>query len=406
VNKKALSGIKVLECAELISGPYCAKMLDDLGAEVLKVERPMVGDRSRHLGPFSQDIPHPEQSGLFLYLNTNKKGITLNLETTTGVRLFKELVERSDVLVENTTPGTLPDLGLGYDEIEKINPRLVMASITPFGQTGPYRRYMSSELVTFHMSGLGYETPRATERISPDRPPLKGGGHFAEFFAAVNAAAAIAAALYARRANGLGQYIDISAQESLIPLLRRPIALYQYEQRVASRLGYTWKVAPHHFMRCKDGYIFASVVEEHQWSRMVEVMGNPDWGRDDRFRDGPSRLEHWNVLEPLLGGWLLQRTKDEVLQETQAQGIPFAPVNTVKDLMDSPHLQARDFFAEVNDREDGPVTMPGVPYKFSVTPPLAPQPAPRLGEHNREVFCDLLGYSKCELVKLRETGII
>ncbi len=407
MSKEALSGLRVVEYADLISGPYCAKMMADLGAEVIKVERPDVGDQARHWEPFQDDHPDRERSGLFLFLNTSKKGITLDVTTPTGMQCFRKLIERCDVFIENNPPRVMEELGLTYAELSKINPKLVMVSITPFGQDGPYRDYKANELVTFHMSGLGYETPRATDPKLTHLPPLKGGGYFAKFFAAVNAAGAAMAAVHAARRDGVGQHVDISEQQCLAPLLRRPLAIYAYDdKKIVTRFMHTWKVAPHHFMKCKDGDIFASVVEEHQWTNLVEVMGNPEWAQDPRFLDGPGRLENWALLEPHLSKWLLERTKDQVWRETQAKGIPFAPVTTVEDLRQSPQLQAREFFIAVEHPEMGQTVLPGAPYKFSETPFRVTKAAPLLGEHNEEVLCGLLGYTKMDLVKMGETGIV
>ncbi len=176
----ALYDLKILEYAQFISGPYCAKLMADLGAEVIKVEAPGLGDRARRYGPFPQDIPHPEKSGLFIYLNSNKKGITLDLHTTTGMKIFKELVRWADILVENNPPQFMKRLRLNYETLKEVNPRLIMISITPFGLTGPYRDYKTTELITFHMSGLGYETPGSVD--DPEKePPLKAAGHQASF---------------------------------------------------------------------------------------------------------------------------------------------------------------------------------------------------------------------------------
>lgn len=391
MSKQALANLRVLEFAELISGPYCSRLLADLGAEVIKIERPDGGDRARTWAPLQENLPESEQSGLFLFLNVNKKSVTLDVETPQGMAAFRELIAKTDIFVENNPPALMERLGLTYAELSKINPRLIMVSITPFGQTGPYRDYKSTELVTFHMSGLGYETPRAVDPKLVDNPPLKGGGYFAGFFAAVNAAGAALAALYARRRDGVGQAIDISEQQCLIPLLRRAVAIYLYDGRIATRFMHTWKVAPHHFMQCKDGYVFASIVEEHQWERLVEVMGNPEWAKGEVFQDGASRLEHWDQVEPFLSEWLMQRTKDEVWRETQAQGVPFAPVNLISDLLQSPHLLERQFFLSVPNAAGESVVIPGTPYKFSETPARVAGPAPRLGEHNAEILGERLG---------------
>jgi crotonobetainyl-CoA:carnitine CoA-transferase CaiB-like acyl-CoA transferase len=405
MEKEALSGIRVLEYAQLVAGPYCAKMFADLGAEVIKIEQPGVGDQARHLEPFLNEIPHPERSGLFLYLNTNKKGITLNLETVTGVNLFKELIEISDIFIETPPPRQLEELGLGYNVLKEVNPKLVMVSISPFGQTGPYKDYRTSDLVSFHMSGFGYLNPRGA--TDANRPPLKAGGRLADFFAALNAAGAALCALHARRLTGLGQHVDISRQECIIPMLRRPLTAYFYRDRqISSRLTRSWRIAPNDLMPCKDGYVFVSAVEEGQWQRFVELMGNPDWAKDPRFQNRISRTENWEVLEPLITAWLMKHTKEEISRTAQANRVPISPVNTAGDLFKSRHLNTRGFFVEIDHPEAGKLKYPGAPYRLSQTPWRLKRRAPLLGEYNEEVYCDLLGHSKRELVKMREAGVI
>jgi crotonobetainyl-CoA:carnitine CoA-transferase CaiB-like acyl-CoA transferase len=379
-------------------------MLADLGAEVVKIEPPGRGDRAREAGPFPQGVPHPERSGLFLYLNSNKRSVTLDPTRPPGQRLLARLVEWCDVLVEGPPGARLRDVGLGYETLASRRPELVMVSITPFGDTGPYRRYTSSELVTFHASGLGYVTPRGA--TDPAKPPLKAGGRLAEFFAGLNGAVAAVAALLARRRTGRGQHVDVSKQECLLPMLRRDLAAYAYDGEVASRLMRSWKIAPNDIVPCKDGYVFIAAVEEVQWQRLVDLMGKPDWAADPRFQDRLGRAEHWESLKPLVEAWTLERSKAEICQAAQASRIPISPVSTAADLLASRHLAAREFFVKVDHPDAGGWPYPGAPYRFAATPWRVRRPAPRLGEHNREVYGDWLGHSDEELATLRLTGVI
>ena len=229
-----LSGLKVVEYCEFVSGPFCTKMLADLGAEVIKIERPE-GDEARRRGPYLHDDPNPELSGLFLYHNTNKKGVTLNLESEKGREIFKELAKGADVLVEDTRPGTMESYGLDYSVLKELNPSLIMASITPFGQTGPYRDYKSYYLNTYHASGAGYVLPAASPNA--DREPIKGGGYVGESDIGVYAATGIMGAVYWRECGGTGQYIDISRQEALMCLERMNIVRYYMIGKSPSRVG-------------------------------------------------------------------------------------------------------------------------------------------------------------------------
>ncbi len=401
---EALGSVRVLEYAQSVSGPHCAKMLADLGAEVVKIEPPAGGDRTRRAGPFPQGVPDPKRSGLFLYLNANKRSVTLDPTSSAGRRLFEELVERCDVLVDSWPGARLGDIGLGYEALAVRCPRLVMVSITPFGDSGPYRAYKASELVTYHVSGLGYVTPRGA--TDPARPPLKAGGRLAQFFAGLNGAVATMAALLARRRTGRGQHVDVSQQECLLPMLRRDVAAYCYGGEVASRLMRSWKIAPNDIVPCKDGHVFIAAVEETQWQRLVDLMGRPAWAADGRFRDRLGRAEHWDSLKPLIEAWSLQRSKAEICQAAQASRVPISPVNTAADLLASPHLAARGFFVDVEHPGAGAGPYPGAPYRFAATPWRIRRPAPQLGEHNAEVYGEWLGHSPEELVTLRRTGVI
>jgi len=238
MSESALTGVKVLEYCELVSGPYCGKLLADLGAEVVKIEKPKVGDEARERGPFLNDIPHPERSGLFLYLNTSKLGITLDPETPIGKKIFTELVKDSDVLIEDTAPGTMELLELGYDILREINPSLIMTSVTPYGQTGPYRRYKAHHLNIYHMSGQSHFSFDGKRR--PDKPPAKGGGYVGDYDAGLSGAVATLAALYKRNLGSIGQHIDVSRQEALISLDRVDIGTFANDAEAKRRRGGLW----------------------------------------------------------------------------------------------------------------------------------------------------------------------
>ncbi len=224
MNSEALSGLKLLEYSEFVSGPYCGKLLADLGAEVIKIEKPGLGDKARSWGPFPQDIPHPEKSGLFLDLNTNKSGVTLNVESAMGVKIFKELVKRVDIVIENNPPQEMERLGLDYESLHQINPLLVMTSITPFGQTGPYRDHKACDLISFHISGEAYVNPADGVDDIEQQPPLKGPMHRGDSMAGLTAAVCTMSAVFARQVTGQGQHVDLSEQEALSSIMRANLA--------------------------------------------------------------------------------------------------------------------------------------------------------------------------------------
>ncbi|MDY6893614.1 MAG: CoA transferase [Chloroflexota bacterium] len=404
MEQQALAGLNVVEYSHFITGPFCTKLMADLGAEVIKIEEPGSGDDARARGPYPNDTPHPEQSGLFLYLNTNKFGITLNPRTTPGAQIFKDLIREADILVESSHPGVLEELGLGYETLIQLNPRLIMTSITPFGQTGPYRDYKSCDLVNFHMSGIGRGIPMDVEHPEQE-PPLKAGGHQSHFLSGMTAAMITVSAVLGRQATGQGQHIDLSEYETMAFGIARDIATYSHETiiptRSQSRLSGFGT-----FLACRDGYIQLYCTNERQWRDFIEVMGNPEWADDEMFKDAHSRATNWAMLEPLLLKWTMERTQDDIHHAIQSNHVPCSPVNTMAEVLNSNQLAAREFFIETDHPETGKVTYPGTPCHFSATPAHVPRPAPLLGQHNEQILCQRLGYTKQELVHMRETGVI
>jgi len=403
VVESALSDLKIVEYADFISGPFCAKLMADLGAEVIKVEPPS-GDKARRSGPFPGDAPHPERSGLFLYLNTNKLGITLNLDSTAGVKIFKELIKQADIFIENYPPSLMKELGLGYETLAQVNPRLVVTSITPFGQSGPYRNYKATNLVSMHMGGIGYYTPGAVDNLETE-PPLKGGGHQAHFIAGLIAALMSLSGIFMRKSTGLGQHIDLSEHEAVAFNILRDMAGYTYEKIVPSRLKSQVR-AFGNFLPCKDGYVQLYSTDDRQWRGFVEAMGNPAWAEDERYRDTPSRTANWDSLEPRIIEWASQRSKEEIYQTVQPKHAACAPVNTIDEVLRSRQLASRAFFIDIDHPDTGKLKYPGAPCKFSQTPFQIVRLAPRLGQHNEEVLGQRLGYTHQELVDMKGSGVI
>ena len=399
--EQALAGVRVLEYCEMVSGPYCAKLLADLGAETIKIEKPEIGDEARRRGPFLNDIPHLERSGLFLYLNTNKLGITLNLETPTGKKVFTELVSDTDILIEDTTPGTMERLGLGYETLKEVNPSLIMTSITPYGQTGPYREYKAHHLNTYHISGQAHFS--YTNTMHPDQPPVKGGGYVGDYDAGLSGAVVTMAALYKRNLSGVGQHIDVSKEEALISLDRVDIDTFANEGAAATRnrRGMLGGLMP-----CKDGYVVIVAPQQHQWKALVELMGNPEWAQGEKCKDEFTRAENAAELQPLIEEWMRQHTREEIYHRGQSFSCPVGPINSAADVFNSPQIKEREFFVEIDHPEAGRLSYPSVSYKFSETPWQASRAAPLLGEHNQKVYCSRLGYTEEKLAEMKASGII
>jgi len=385
----------VLDLSENISGPYCAKLLADYGAEVIKVERPGGGDAARSIGPFLKDEPHPEKSGLFLYLNTNKKGITLNLKDRSGQGILKRLVQQADVLVQNYEPRLLPGLGLCYEELEQVKPGLIMTSISYFGQTGPYRDYKGSEMIALALGGLMYMTG------APDREPLKGSGFQAEFQAGLNAAVAAMTALYFREATGQGQHIDVSVMEVVASILEAAVLNHEYNGTVRGRAGARHHSAyPSTILPCRDGY--------------VHVHASTDWEAFSRFMEAPGLLDpkfegahrlYADEMDELMLPWLLAHDADEIFTSAQTWRFPFAKVLDIDELLEDVQYKDRGFWVEVDHPIAGWLTYPGAPFKMEETPWKAGR-APLLGEHNEEIYCGRLGFTREDLVLLRESGVV
>jgi len=399
-EERALAGLKVVEYGSGISAPFCAKLMGDLGADVLKVEPPE-GDEARQHGPFPGDVPHPERSGLYLYLNTNKRGVTLNLETPTGRDLFLRLLRDADVLVENNPPSAMERLGLSYPALEAVHPALVMTSITVFGQTGPYRDYRGYDIQASAMAGVTAVNGRA------DREPLAPPYGLMDYAGGLYGCAATLVALLERDVSGAGQQVDIATADCVAAL---HTGLYIMEGitgvKKVSRKGWG-EVFPLGLFRCKDGFISMSAPQVAQWVRFVKIMGEPEWTRNPRYRDRRAMAnEYPQEVEALMAPWLMQHTREEVFTRCREQHVPFAPVRTIDEVLDDDHLKARGFFAQLSREDVGALPVPGGPYRLSETPWAVSRPPPRLGEHNEEVFCQGLGLGRGELAALRRARII
>ncbi len=399
---KALGHLKVLELCNLVSGPYCTKLLADLGAEVIKIEPPSVGDKARHRGPFLNDIPHPERSGLFLYLNTNKSGITLDIKTSKGRGILKQLIKQADIFVEDNPLKIMKELGLTYQELKKINPRLVMVSITPFGQTGPYRDYKAHEMNLYHAGGEGYLLPIQSPDLT--REPVKAGGLVGDCICGLSSAIATLAAAYNMKETGAGQYIDVSKQDVLMTMVQLDIAMYVNNGIIRDRLRRPILMPIP--TECQDGYVMISVLTDREWRDLIKLMGNPQWAQDARFDKWLNRHLYADEINPRIREWAKTQKKEELFHKLQASALAGVPVNTSEDLVKSPQLEARGFFAEVKHSSAGKLKYPTVPYKFSGTPCRMERAAPLLGQDNELIYCGSLGYTKEELIALKESGVI
>jgi crotonobetainyl-CoA:carnitine CoA-transferase CaiB-like acyl-CoA transferase len=372
---QGLDGVKVIELGHMVSAAYATKLMADLGAEVIKVEEPG-GDVARQRGPFPNGVPDPEQSGLFLYLNTNKHSVVLDLPGERQTLL--ELVAEADIVLHNYAPARMAGLGLDYASFRARNPRLVMCSVTPFGLSGPHKDYAAYELTVAHGGGWAWLSPGGSDR--PELPPLKAAGHQADFQIASAAATATLAAYSMALQTGLGEHIDFSGQAYIASFVDISAPNYTYQEQVATRLGqralYPWGIFP-----CQDGLMFLVVGEEDQWQRLVDLMGNPEWAEWEIFQGVANRGKNQDVLRTYLADWIKDWKVEELFRVGQERRICFAPVFSMAQLAEQEQLRARGFFVDVNHPQAGRLTHLGAPYVLDSPWWKLRRPAPLLGEH-------------------------
>jgi crotonobetainyl-CoA:carnitine CoA-transferase CaiB-like acyl-CoA transferase len=401
----ALAGIRVLDLTHHIAGPHCTKLLADFGADVLKIERPPAGDPARRAGPFYKDVPHPETSALFLHLNTNKRSLTLNLKTAEGQRIAHRLVERVDVLVENFRPGVLARLGLDIATLHRINPRLVVTSISNFGQTGPYRDLRASEITLFAMGGPMNITGHR------DHEPLKLGGNVVQYHAGSVAAYATLLAVYAvEGGRAQGEHIDVSIYETQAGFRdRRTIYLtaHAYTGEIGRRPE--TGVRPGAGVRpAADGYVNITAFGAARFPRFLHMIGREDLLDDPRVQNPAFLLQYPELAQEIENSylaWLMAHTKREAAAIAQAHRLLAAPVNEIKDLLEDPAFAERGAFETIDHPYTGPQRYPGRPFIMSATPRPPARRAPLLGEHTVEVL-EELGYSREDIGRLRAQEVI
>lgn len=390
---QSLKGLKILDLSEFASGSYCTKMFTGWGAEVIKIENPNCGDIARTIGPFPGDEPDPEKSVLYLYLNTGKKSITLNLKTATGVKIFKEIVKDADVLVENYEPGTLPNLGLGYEILKKINPGLIMTSISGFGQTGPYRNYKQKPIIEFALGGQLYIGGQ------PEKEPIYSPALLPDYMGGLYGFSGTMLALHARNKTGVGQYVDVSVMECMAGTHQFTLTWPEYSGQLQERPGWIAPVLP-----CKDGYvIYSGVRTEIALSAMLadrmEIVEDP------RFQTRETRSDHEMELEAILTEGFKKRTRKEILDACALWREICGYIATVDEVLDNPQYKDRGFWAEIDHPCTGAFKYPGTPAHMTETG-YSTERAPFLGEHNEEIYSGRLHYAKEEIVLLRENGAI
>jgi crotonobetainyl-CoA:carnitine CoA-transferase CaiB-like acyl-CoA transferase len=399
-----LEGIRVVDLTRALAGPYCTMMLGDLGADVIKVERPGRGDDSRGWGPpFVGEPygPYPGESAYFIAANRSKRSATVNLKSPEGQEIVRRLAGVSDALVENFRTGVLDQMGLGYADLHAVNPRLVYCSISGYGRTGPYAERPGYDFIIQAEGGMmGITGPE-------EGPPYRVGVPIVDITSGMFAATAILAALRARDLTGEGQLVDISLLDTQVALLANVGSNYLVGGAEPRRLGNAHpNIAPYEALRARDRWLAVAAANQRQWSTLCDVIGRPDLKDDPRFATNGARVSNRPALVEALGQAFAGRDAEAWLAELREAGLPCGPINTVPDVFAHPQAQARGLALETEHPTAGPVRLAGFPYKLSGTPAEVRQPPPLLGEHTGEVLRDLLGYSAEEVAGLRERKVV
>lgn len=408
-----LKNYRILDLSRIWAGPYCTKLLADMGAEVIKMESLRVYDS--HRGPVSPApgiAAYPDadpgedpwnRNGWFNCLHMSKYGITLELTHEAGRKVFEQLVSISDVVVENFRQGTLERLGYSYEVLKKINPDLIYVSMPAFGNSGPWQGYVAYGIGQEQLCGMAHMTGYR------DEGPMKSGINHGDPITGAHAAGVVLAALRYRKRTGRGMFVDVSQQESAVSLIGGEVLAYQITGQEPERLGdRSPYFAPHNVYPCagEDRWITIAATSDEEWARLATAIGHPELVDDPRFAALESRIRNQDELDDIISAWTSSREMYQIALELQEQGIPTGPVLRGPDLLQDPHYQDRNTFNEVTHSQVGPKWYPGFAWRMSATPGQVHWPSPTLGEHNHLIYSQLLGLTDQEITGLEETGVI
>ena len=396
-KKGALDGIRVLDMTRVLAGPYCTLLLGDMGAEIIKIEVPGSGDDSRKYPPFIG-----AESAYFMNLNRNKKSLTLDLKASEGKSIFMDLVQRSDVLIENFRPGTLDDLGVGYAKLKTTNPNLVYSSISGFGHSGPYKDLPGYDIIGQAMGGIMSVTGW------PDSPPTRTGTAIADILAGLCAAIGILSSLIAIRNGGPGQKVDIALVDSVVSAMETIIQIYLVEKRIPQRTGNRYEfIYPYDTFKAKDGWVVIAVGNNKLWEVFCDAIGTNHLLEDQTYKDNYDRVKAHVEVKRIVEEWTGTRTVRDVVDFLLSKTIPCAPLYTVKDVVEDPHIaDARRMIREIEHPVAGRMKVIGSPINLSETPAEVRSPAPLLGQHSAEILKEVLNYSEDRIEALKRGKII
>ena len=391
-----LDGIKVLDLTRVLAGPYATMLLGDLGAEVIKIEQPGTGDESRNFGPFKNGF-----SLYFMSVNRGKQSVTLNLKTERGQAIFKQLLEQTDILVENFRPGTMQKLGLDYDTLKVEQPSLIYAACSGFGQTGPYAQQGAYDMIIQGMGGIISITGE------PDGPPVRVGTSISDITAALFTTIGVLSALHHRNLTGNGQFVDVAMLDSLVAVLENAVVRYFATGEAPKPLGARHPaITPFEAFASADGHVIIALGNDTLWAKFCEHVNRQELISDERFRTNADRTENHDELFPILSEIMSQRPTDDWINALGAIGVPCGPINAMDKVVSHPQVQAREMITHIAHDITGEVAVPGVPIKLSETPGNVDTPAPSLGEHTTQVLTGLLKMHPDEVEQLRRDGVV
>ncbi|MCP4428284.1 MAG: CoA transferase [Chloroflexi bacterium] len=400
--QRPLTGIRVVSLEQYMSAPYCTMLLADAGAEVIKIERPGSGDPRRAIPPFVEGESGVKKAGGFMAYNRNKKSMALNMRHEEGKQIYKKLVADADVVVENLRPGSTDRMGLGYEALKEINPRLIYAAISGFGRLkgyeGPYGNRPAFDIVAEAMSGIMHLVGFA------DKPPSWTIYGLADVYSGLCTAYGVMQALFMRERTGEGQFVDSAMYDNMLALNERMVMLYsttgQEPQRGRPRHFY-----PRAAFQCRDGYLALHVPNDLVWGRLCQAMGREDLINDSRSATGTDRAANANFLDPIITGWLSGQTRAEAEADLNGRGVPVGPVHTAKDVFACPQVEARQMLVSIEDPDVGAYRFARTPVTLSAAPEIEANPAPNLGQHTRQILGEL-GYDAAEIERLQKDQVV
>ena len=393
----AMEGITVLDLTRVLAGPFSTMMLADMGANVIKIEQACKGADERQNGPFQNG-----ESAYYMNLNRNKKGMSLNLKSPKGKEIFQEMVKKADVVVENYRPGTMDKLGLGYNDLKKINPRIIYGAVSGFGQYGPYSRRPGYDIISQAMSGLMSTTGW------PGGPPTRSGTAMGDVLGGLSVTIGILAAIHNRTYTGEGQMVDVALVDSAVASLEIINMIYFTENRLPQRIGNRYEaIYPYDSFQAKDSMVIIAVGNDKLWTLLCNIMGRPDLIEDPRYKLNRDRVKNNPEVKVIVEEWTSTRTVSEIVDQLLAAGIPSAPIYNIEQVSQDPHIAgARELFVEIEHPKAGPTKLTGPHIKLSETKSSVRTPSPSLGQHNYDVLSSMLGFTAEQIEALKAEGVL